>query len=86
MLSDEAGTGTPSLRGGAGANKNKTRYKTLDKLAKDPRVEEIWDEGANGIWVALVEGWNWDGCSCVHEWSVRDVLSSFKGITEGPTY
>jgi len=58
--------------------KNKTRYKSLDAIAADPRVVEIWDEDEDGIWIALVQGFNFEGCSCVHEWSVRDVIQSFK--------
>jgi hypothetical protein len=64
--------------------KNKTRYRSLDKIAADSRVVEIWDEGEDGIWVQLVDGWNWDDVSCVHEWRVRDVLRAFRGIKEGP--
>ena len=38
--------------------KNHSGFKTLNKIAADPRVEEIWEEGSDGIWVSLVEGWN----------------------------
>jgi len=64
--------------------KNKTRYRSLDKIAADPRVVEIWDEDEDGIWVQLAKGWNWDDVSCVHEWRVRDVIRAFKDIKEGP--
>lgn len=63
--------------------KNGTRYASLDKIAADPRVESIWDEDEDGIWVQLVPGYNWDGCSCVHEWTVKDLLESFKSVQEG---
>lgn len=66
--------------------KNNTRYKTLDVICDDPRVVTIWDEDEDGIWIQLAEGWNNDGCSCVHEWSVKDLLASFQNIEEGPTY
>lgn len=64
--------------------KNKTRFRSLDQIAADERVVEIWDEGEDGIWVQLVDGWNWYDVSCVHEWKVRDVLRAFKDIRKGP--
>ncbi len=68
--------------------KNKTRYKTLDKLAADPRVKEVWSEeyAGDGIWASLVPGYNLDGCSCVHEWSAGDLVRSFGLVTTGATY
>jgi hypothetical protein len=67
--------------------KNNTHYKTLDYICDDPRVVTIWDEGEDGIWIQLAEGYNIDGCSCVHEWNVRDLMYSFENnVEEGPTY
>lgn len=68
--------------------KNKTKYKSLNKLAADPRVKEIFSEESddNGIWVDLVPGFNFDGCSSVHEWSCRDVIAAMDNVTEGETY
>jgi len=63
--------------------KNKTRYKVLDKLAADPRVEEIWDEGPDGLWVSLVDGYNWEGCSTLHEWNVADLVARMKEVEKG---
>lgn len=66
--------------GNAPYSKNKTRFKSLNKIAQDPRVEEIWDEGSDGIWIALQKGFAWEGVHCVHEWSVKDLLVSFRSV------
>jgi hypothetical protein len=60
--------------------KNRTRFKSLDKIADDDRVEEIWEEGSDGIWVALKNGFQWEGVHCVHEWSVRVVIAAFRSV------
>lgn len=65
---------------------NQTRYKTLDKLAADPRIVEIWDEQEDGIWALLADGYNADGCSCLHEWTVRDLMHSVNRISKGAPY
>jgi len=77
---------TQSRERGKGAlnPKNHTSYRSLDKIAADPRVVEIWDEGEDGIWVQLAEGYNWDDVSCVHEWKVKDVIEAFRWVKEGP--
>lgn len=69
-----------------GHPKNRTGLKTFDKLAEDPRVTEIWDEGRDGYWVGLVDGYNFEGCSCVHEWTVKGVLRLFSSVEKGETY
>lgn len=67
--------------------KNKTQYSTLNRLAKDPRVVEIWTEGEDGIWVSLAKGWNNEGCSTVHAYTPQKVIEEFEAfVTEGPTY
>jgi hypothetical protein len=66
---------------------NKTRFRSLDRMARDPRVVEIWDEGADGIWAELAPGHNFDGSSCLHEWTVRDLLRAWRTrISTGNTY
>jgi hypothetical protein len=32
------------------------------------------------VWIELVEGWNWEGCQCVHEWSKADAIAAFNTI------
>lgn len=64
--------------------KNKTPFRSLDRIAADPRVVEIYYEGEDGIWVDLAAGWISDcGTSMVHEWSVKDTLRAFRSITQG---
>ena len=65
---------------------NRTRYKSLDKLAADPRIVEVWDEDDDGLWALLADGYNIDGCSCLHEWTVKKLLAQVPFITEGPPY
>jgi len=62
--------------------KNLTRFRTLDVVAADPRVVEVWDEGEDGIWIALARGWNAEGCSCVHAWRVSDALRDFRALVK----
>lgn len=66
--------------------KNKTEYATLDRIAADPRVEYIHDEGPDGIWISLVPGYNWEGASSVHEWNLKDLLAAFRSVEEGGPY
>lgn len=66
--------------------KNKTRYKSLDKVAADPRVLEIYDEDSDGIWVNLAPGFNWDGCSAVHERSARAIINAMSNVKTGNPY
>jgi len=66
--------------------KNKTKYKTLNRIASNPKVEEIWDEGDDGLWISLSEGWNREGCSSVHEYTVKKLISSFGCVEKGEPY
>jgi hypothetical protein len=61
---------------------DRSRCKTLVKLARDPRVAGISDEGENGIWIQLAPGFNAEGCSQVHADTVRDVVSDFRAFVE----
>lgn len=65
---------------------NKTGRTSLDRLANDPRVEEVWSEGKDGYWASLKQGFNSEGCSCIHEWTVKDLLRARERIEVGPTY
>jgi len=68
------------------ANKNFSGIRALDKIAKDPRVKKIWNEYEDGLWIELMDGYNKDGCSCVHAWSVAALLESFEQVEEGEPY
>lgn len=76
---------------------NRTEYAALDKLAADPRIERIWDEGPNGIWADLAPGYNREGCSSIHgeienygrgdpQTAVKGLLEEAKYIEEGEPY
>lgn len=58
--------------------------KGLQKLAEDPRVDEILDERGddNGYWVYLVPGWiNWlDETHSIHEDTQAECLDKFNDI------
>lgn len=52
-------------------------------------VESIWYEddcGEMSVWISLRDGFNWDGCSCVHEESFRDALAQLWNVSEGEPY
>jgi hypothetical protein len=62
--------------------KNQTRYKSLNVINDDPRINQAFDEGEDGIWVWLETGWTADprGAHDIHEWKVRDVLRCYRAI------
>jgi hypothetical protein len=68
---------------------------TWKQLLADPRVKGFWYENNDGetsggkrslrdIWVELREGWSWEGCQCIHEWSKADCVEAFRRIEERP--
>lgn len=54
----------------------------IERIKSDPRVSEIWNEGEDGWWVMLKAGFMCRNSEChaVHEWSLRDLWSSFKSV------
>jgi hypothetical protein len=58
--------------------------KLIEKLKRDPRVQDAWSEvdSDDGYWITLKSGWRsiTTECHCVHEWSIRDLLRDFKDI------
>lgn len=65
---------------------NRSGVKSLDRVARDPRVVEVWSEDEDGYWAQLAPGYNWEGCSCLHEWSARALIAALGAVEEGPTY
>ena len=54
-----------------------------------PVVQELWyesDFGEVSVWIALKDGFNWDGCSCVHEDDFKSAWSSLNCVVEGEPY
>lgn len=66
--------------------RNKTRFKSLNRLAAHEAVEEIWDEGDDGLWLSLNKGWYLGGgayTTCIHEHNVKNMIEQFKLIEKG---
>ena len=57
---------------------------TLERIAKDARVEEVGDEtsSGDGYWVYLKPGYR-DGlseCHAVHEWTIKSLIGAFRFV------
>lgn len=66
--------------------KNKTPYKSLDEISRHPDVEEIWDEGDDGIWLSLKYPY---AAPCtqrgvIHEYSLRHLVEGFRQYLKTP--
>lgn len=57
---------------------NETRYRSLGSMARDPRIVRIWDEDEDGLWAQLAPGYHFDGASCLHEATCRDLLRAWR--------
>ena len=68
------------------------KVKTWNQLLNDPRVlkDEIWLEDTNvgnlDWWIPLVDGFNYEGCSCIHEWSKKACIDSLNQVKKGEPY
>ena len=66
--------------------KNNTQYKTLDRIAADPRVSSIDQEGPTDIWVYLMPGYGdpYSGTSAIHVFDtsapVKDTVSRWQAF------
>tara|TARA_R110000868_G_scaffold73521_4_gene213199 strand:+ start:12815 stop:13087 length:273 start_codon:yes stop_codon:yes gene_type:complete len=60
------------------------KIKTWKQLLADPRVlaSEIWQEDNDGTdyWIPLADGYTYEGCSCIHEWSKRDAIDALNCV------
>ena len=66
---------------------NRTGLKSFDRLAKDPRIKEIWNEGKDGYWLSLVPGYRiYDGTSGIHGYTVKEVLDQISNIEPGDPF
>jgi len=59
--------------------------KLFDKIKSDPRVEDVWNEGPSWDdgqcwWVSLRYGFEWEGCSTIHERTLTNVLKALKQV------
>lgn len=62
---------------------NRTPFPRANSVAKHPLVYYVEFKGEDGFWAYLIDGYNWDGCSCVHEWYIEDVEAQLDLVTEG---
>lgn len=65
------------------------RPRTLAELKADPRVKEVWQEHDGcfsmtrpSYWVELMPGYNFEGCMCIHEATVKDCIFALTEIVE----
>ncbi len=58
--------------------------KCLRTLRNDPRVTSVEDEGPDGWWVYLADGYiNGEGeTTMLHEYTVRDLIQAFTFVRE----
>jgi len=65
---------------------NRTGRKSLDRMGRDPRVEEIWIEydGCFGskpsYWVSLTDGWLWEECVTLHEPTIKRLYGALSQV------
>jgi|DEB0MinimDraft_4_1074332.scaffolds.fasta_scaffold38437_2 hypothetical protein len=75
------------------APRPKRHPRTRAELIADPRVDEIWQEDdgcfpgyALSYWLALADGYNWEGCSCLHEPTIRELCNVLHRVETGDPY
>lgn len=73
--------------------KNNTGKKSLDFIEADPRIKSAWTEEDNTsgkwmleIWADLSPGFNLDGTSVIHAYSVRDFREQLRNVEAGNPY
>ena len=63
--------------------KNQTRFKTLDVVNNDPRVQEVFQD-SDGIWLWLICGSGWTseryGAHDIHEMTASEVLKRYRAL------
>jgi hypothetical protein len=65
------------------------KARSLKDVKNDPRVKEVWSEysdGGDDWWVQLVTGFNFEGCACLHEWTVGDLCDALGRVVKGEPY
>lgn len=69
-------------RTSADQNVNTTGLKSLNRLGRDPRVDEIYKD-EDGIWMYLTTGFESDpksSCHTLHEYTVSELIKSARYI------
>lgn len=62
--------------------KNRTTYKTMDRVAKDDRVEKVYED-SDGIWIDLAPGFHFEDCSAIRGDTVKSALVQFDRVEVG---
>ena len=66
--------------------------RTVAEVKADYRVAKVWRENdgafssALSYWAELAPGFNWEGCGCLHEATIRDLCAALSEVVEGPRY
>ena len=52
------------------------------RIEKHPAVKELWNEGEDGWWVTLLEGYvdTESDLTCIHEWTLKDVWNKLSYV------
>jgi hypothetical protein len=66
-------------------DRNRTRFKTLDRIAADKRCAYV-SEDSDGIWVGLSNGYNFEGQSAIRGDSVAAVVDDWRRVEQGEPY
>jgi hypothetical protein len=60
----------------------KRAFKTIERLKKDNRIEDAWDEGEDGYWAILKRGFvdKESGAHALHESTAKSILFRIRYI------
>ena len=70
------------------------KVRTWQQLLVDPRIiiKEIWHETENredgkiDYWIPLAAGYNWEGCSGIHELTKKACIDSLNQVKKDEPY
>lgn len=62
---------------------NRTPFPRANKIAKSPLVEFVEYEIESGFWAYLIDDYNWQSMSFVHEFTIEEVEAELKNVTKG---
>lgn len=65
---------------------NRTGMKSLDGLARDKRIKEIWSEGRDGYFASLSDGYEAEGCGTIRADTIKELRERMLVVQEGERY
>lgn len=77
---DEAKAKVAAKRKAAAEERAAKKAVLADPRIVDPGSYNIDPDG--GIWIDLQDGYHWEDCSCLHEWSWKDLLDALGNVEE----